>query len=348
MEYPTFSPVPANRASCEPKSSGAQSPVPMGRPRKRDLDLPPRMYRRGSSFYYVDAAGKWIPLGSDKARALHAWVDLECLPPSASVGELVRRYLTDCMDRFAPSTRSRYAAYARTLEAKFGKLPADDLTRFSLARWRDGGEVKRSWFNGCLSLLRVAYRKGGEWGWSTTNEAEGVTFNEVAGRGRYVSDVEFRAMRDQAPRWLQTAMDLSYLTGMRESDVLSLRWNAVGERLVVEQIKTGTRQAFEISPALRAVLEGAKRRAIVGLFVVATEKGRPISARRLQEAFARARDLAGVVDARFHDIRGKAATDAFEAGEDYQAMLGHSTKRMSDRYVKARRTIKAPTLKRRL
>lgn len=321
----------------------------MGRRRTKDLDLPQRLYLRGSSYYYVAADKKWHPLGKDKARALRLWADLECLPLHVTVGELVRRYLADCMDQQAKSTRSRYADYARTIEAAFGALPANDLTPFALSRWRDGGKVKRSWFNGCLSLLRVAYRKGVEWGWADINRPEQVTFNKTTPRGRYVTDSEFRAIRNKAPDWLQIAMDLSYLTGMRESDVLKLRWNAVGERISVEQVKTGARQAFEITPPLRAILEAAKRRPIVGLFVVATDKGRPISARRLQETFASAKEAAGVDrDTRFHDIRGKAATDAADEGMDYQAMLGHTTKAMSDRYVKTRRTINAPSHKRRV
>jgi integrase len=307
------------------------------------------MYLRGSTFYYVSADGKWHNLGKVKARALRLWAELECLPPHVTVADLVHRYLDDCMADYAKSTRNRYADYSRTIDAEFGTLPADDLSRFAIARWRDSGRVKRGWFNGCLSLLRVAYRIGGEWGWVTTNEAEHVNFNETTPRGRRITDDEFRRIREISPRWLQIAMDLAYLTSMRESDVLGLRWAAVGERLSVVQVKTGARQAFEITPPLRAVLEAAKRIPIVGLFVVSTDKGRPITGRRLQEAFATARDAASVErDTRFHDIRGMSATTAEEEGLDYQAMLGHTSKKMSDRYIKRLRTINAPTLKRRL
>lgn len=320
----------------------------MGRRRTKDLDLPPRLYRRGLSFYYVSADKRWHPLGKDKARALRLWAELECLPLAATVGDIVRRYLADCIAKRAASTRAKYVGYGKSLEAKFGTLPADDLTRFAIARWRDGGDVKPVWFNGCLSLLRMAYRKAGEWGWATTNEALAVGLNETTARDRYIADAEFRAIRELAPAWLQLAMDVAYLTSMREGDILALRWNVVDDRIYVTQQKTGNRQAFEITPPLRAVLEGAKRRPIVGLFVVATDKGRPITGRRLQKAWGEARQAAGVQNVRFHDIRGKAATDAADEGMDYQAMLGHSSKKMSDRYIKTRRTVNAPAHKRRV
>ena len=319
----------------------------MGRRRTKDLDLPPRLYRRGLSYYYVSADGRWHNLGADKARALRLWAELECAQTTATVANVVRQYM-DFISGIADSTREKYERYANTLEVKFAITGADDLTVPMLARWRDSGEVRPVWFNGCLAVLRGAYAKGMEWGTVATNAAKEVKPNPTAARTRYLTDAEFRAIRERAPAWLQLAMDIAYLTGMRESDVLALRWSAVGDRISVEQIKTGNRQAFEITPALRAVLEGAKRRRIVGLFVVATDKGRPITSRRLQKAYAEAAKAAQVVDARFHDIRGKAATDAADEGMDYQAMLGHADKKMSDRYVKSRRTVNAPTHKRRV
>lgn len=343
MEYPTFNPGQESLKSCAHPLRRL-----MGRRRTKNLDLPPRMYLRGLTYYYVSADAKWHSLGKDKARALRLWAEWECVPQSVTVGSLVRRYVSDCLDKKAESTRRRYADYANTIEAKFGNLLADDLTPFALARWRDGG-VKPGWFNGCLSVMRKAYRKGVEWGWAKTNVADQVAFNEMGERERDVTPAEFRLIRDQSPRWLQVAMDVSYLTSLRESDVLSLRWDAVGERLSVVQIKTGNRQAFEITAPLRAVLEGAKRVPIIGLYVVATEKGKPITGRRLQEAFAKAVAAAGVAkDTRFHDIRGMAATTAYEEGLDYQAMLGHTSQKMSDRYLKRRKTIKAPSLRKRL
>lgn len=344
MEYPTFNPGRDTLKSCAQASKHS-----MGRRRTHNLDLPPRLYLRGLTYYYVSADGKWHSLGKDKGRALRLWAEWECLPQTVTVADVVKRYVADCMGKQAESTRKRYAGYSRTIEAQFPSLPADDLTTFALARWRDGGKVKPIWFNGCLSLLRVAYRKAGEWGWAQTNKAEEVAFNEPGERSRSVTPDEFRAIRDGSPRWLQVAMDIAYLTSLRESDILALRWSQVSDRLYVVQIKTGNRQAFDIEPPLRAVLEGAKRAPIVGLFVIATDKGRPITARRLQEAFAKARDAAGVDrDTRFHDIRGMAATTAAEEGLDYQAMLGHTDKRMSERYIKKHRTIRAPSLKRRL
>ena len=52
----------------------------------------------------------------------------------------------------------------------------------------------------------------------------------------------------------------------------------------------------------------------------------------------------GVINAHFHDIRAKYATDAKRLGLDYQAGLGHRNIATSEKYVKRRETIIAPSL----
>jgi len=141
-------------------------------------------------------------------------------------------------------------------------------------------------------------------------------------------------------------MDVAYLTGLRPGDVLRLRWDAIGERIAADVQKTKIRLAFELPPALQAVLEEARQRPIVGLFVVASDKGRPISLRRWQDTFRAVCKELGIKDATPRDIRAKAGTDAEAEGIDYQAMLGHTSRAMSDRYLKRKRTFKAPTLRR--
>lgn len=322
----------------------------MGRHRTKDLDLPPHMARKGAAFYYVtnERPRRWIPLGTDLNRARRLWADLECHPvEQTTVGALLRRYLLDYADEWGESTRKQYTAFARTLESEFGEWAVESLSAPAIAQWRDRNRHRRVWINGCLSVLKPALSKAVEWGWIVVNPAREVEYFETAGaRTRYLTDKEFCAIRDKAEPWLRDAMTLSYFTTLRESDVLALRWSAVSDVIAVTQQKTGKRQEFVVTPPLRAFLDHCRSKPIVGLYVISTAKGRPITQRRLQEEFARAREIAGVKDARFHDIRGKAATDAKADGQDYQAMLGHSTKRQSDAYVKAKETTRVEPLRR--
>jgi integrase len=84
------------------------------------------------------------------------------------------------------------------------------------------------------------------------------------------------------------------------------------------------------------------------LFVLGDKRGRPYTVSRLARAWTLAREAAGVLDVHFHDLRAKAATDAKALGLDHQALLGHKSRAMSDKYVKLRGTLVSPTLPRRI
>jgi integrase len=146
-------------------------------------------------------------------------------------------------------------------------------------------------------------------------------------------------------------MDVAYLTGLRPSDVVALRWEQIGERITVLPIKTQRSKvsiSFAMSPELRAVLEGTRRRPVVGLFVIATDKGRPIRLRRLQEYWAALVRRLGITDCQFRDIRGKSGTDAEAQGQDAQALLHHTSAAMTRRYLKHGQVKNTEPLRRKL
>ena len=325
--------------------------LPMGRPRSRDFDLPPRMYRRGKALYYVGHDRRWIPLGSDLARAEWQWADFEYVVERHTIAELCERYIADKMSGRAASTIKQYRSFLNTIRKEWPDAACEALRAPAIAQYRDRRGVGKVWANGVISLLRVAYATGIEWGWCEINPAAGVAFNQTGERERYLTDAEFLAIRDAAPPWLATAIDLSYLTALRPCDVLALRWEQVAERVTVLPRKTQRTKlsvAFEITPELRAVLEAAKRRPVLGLFIVATEKGRPITMRRLQEHWAALVAKLGIADCHFRDIRAKAATDADAQGQDAQSLLHHSTARMTRRYLKLGQVRKVEPLRRKL
>jgi integrase len=315
----------------------------LGRKRTVHFDLPPRLQRKGESYYYVcNAPRRWIPLGTNLERAKRKWAELECAVAPLSVSELLDRYIEG--QTLAYSTRKQYRSFAKAI-SKDLTVPAMDLRAVHVALWRDAHRKHPGFTNGCLRLLGAAWNKGREWG--VAEAVVSVALLKEKPRDRYLTDDEFRAIREKAPVWLQIAMDLAYLTAARPVDVRSLKWDKVGERLGVRQIKTGTRQEFVLSPELQEVLARAKARPILGLYVIALDNGRPVGRDRMGDAWIAAREAAGV-DAQFRDIRAKAATDAESGGQDFQALLGHSTRKMSERYLKGRRTVVADPVKRRL
>jgi integrase len=320
---------------------------PLGRKRTRNFDLPPHMAMKGGSFYYV-CNGKprvWIPLGTDRAKALRLWAEHEAGPQvGLSVGDLVQRYI-DRSDELTPGSRKQYQSFQRALAEAF-PIPASQLSAQHVALWRDlpSQRNRKTYVNGCLAVLRAACTLGAEQGLSSPLAVRGWT---LKARDRYLTDEEYIAIRERAPEWLQIAMDLGYATASRPSDILSLKWSMVGESLDLRQQKTTQRISFSMTEELRAILQRARARPLLGLTVIANARGRPVTKGMLGAAWRAACQAAGVV-AQFRDIRAKAATDAKKGGQDYQKLLGHANPAMSERYIKRREAVMAEPVRRKL
>lgn len=322
-----------------------QSSPHLGRKRSKDFDLPPRMARKGLSYWYVcnEKPRRWLPLGKDLARAKRKWAEYEADPGGLSVGDLVQRYL-DRTER-AASTMMQYRSHQKAIALAF-PIPAAQLTSQHVALWRELQGHRKEYANGCIRVLVASFRLGCELGLSGLLT---VSKWDVAARDRDLLPVEFRAIRDHACEWLQVAMDVGYLTGARPSDIRALRWNQVTpERLLMRQQKTGQRMEFTMTEDLASVLSRARQRPILGLYVVATEKGRPVSRDMMDDAWHMARDAAAIGDAQFRDIRAMAAKASQQGGQDFQALLGHTTRAMSERYLKGVRTVVAEPVRRKL
>lgn len=111
----------------------------MGRNRTKDLDLPPRMYRRGACFYYVSNTlpRKWIALGDDLEVARVRWAKLEAGLPIIDVEPPPappEPYIVPPLDRnavFQPIAEIR----ARRIPYSVGRGPEGSGIYFLFLRW---------------------------------------------------------------------------------------------------------------------------------------------------------------------------------------------------------------------
>lgn len=277
----------------------------MGRLRTKDLDLPARMYRKGNSYYFVNNTPprKWIPLGRDLERAKRRMAQLQAGPSAQlSVADVVYRYI-DREER-APKTQVQYRSICRAIAEHF-PMPAEQLDSEKVMLWCEQNAHRRSHVQSCLKLLTPAFRFGHELGLCKIIKVDGW---KAAGRVRDLTPTEFRAIRSQAIEWLQVAMDLAYLTGAAPSDIRTLRWDQVtDDRIAMKQEGKRVRMVLAISEDLASVLKQARQRSILGLYVVGTVKGQPVSAFKMQTAWHAACAAAGVTDAQFRDIKLVAA-----------------------------------------
>ncbi|MBU2854862.1 tyrosine-type recombinase/integrase [Acidithiobacillus ferriphilus] len=200
---------------------------------RKERRLPPRMYFKHGQYWYV-RKNKWIGLGRDEGEAKKTWglleagaIQAEDLKPEkiVTLHDLFERYGREILPEKAEKTRKDQQKQLELLDQVFGKLRPETITPVHVARYLDqrGAEAPVS-ANREMALLSHVFTKALRWGMATVNPCRGVERNKVKARTRYITDAEFAAILEVVPPMLRFAMQLSYYTGQRLSDVLKMRW----------------------------------------------------------------------------------------------------------------------------
>ena len=129
-------------------------------------------------------------------------------------------------------------------------------------------------------------------------------------------------------------------TGMRQGEILSLRWPSVDlfrRALVVERSKNGEKRTVPLNEAVMELLKEKSRvRSLTTDLVFHSGAHTAIDLGNLRRAFGVAIKKARIEDFHFHDLRHTFATRLVQAGVDVykvQRLLGHKTPTMTQRYA---------------
>ena len=193
-----------------------------------------------------------------------------------------------------------------------------------------------------------------EWGWLEKSPMVGVKKPKVDNERRsFLSDEEIQrvltAAKESENRFLHTIVLLALSTGMRQSEIMTLRWrNVLVEDgadmglLVMEKTKNGdartaplAEDAFNAVMVLRdKAIKNNAGRVPAGqlLFPSDTVDNKPVEIRKAWET---CRKRAGLDDFRFHDLRHTAGSLLAMSGastREIAEVLGHKTMAMAKRY----------------
>lgn len=323
----------------------------MGRRRQNNIDLPPRMQKKGNAFYYVASTKprKWIPLGNELAKARIKWAQLEngdTVDSRMFCTRLDEYLVSPKFEKLADKTRRQYENVAKTLREFFKGATMASIAPAHIALWMDNhkSEIQANTGKAIISnVFAVAVRHG----IVNRNPAKEIPYHNIEGRDRLITDAEFLAVWEKAQPHVQIAMDIGYLTGSRVQDILDIKLQDItDEGLYIRQGKTKKKMLFLMSLALEDAIARARAlpRPIRGMHLLCNRSGQPYDYRTFNDHWLKAVRAVGIEDIHFHDIRAKAATDAEDMGLDYQALLGHTTRAMSDKYLRVRRIAKVQTL----
>jgi len=188
-----------------------------------------------------------------------------------------------------------------------------------------------------LSCIKHLYAKAIEWGYVRENPAKPVKkLKEPPGRVRYLEPEEIEALLNACSRHLRPIVVTALHTGMRKSEILSLRWSQVDFRnrtIAIEKSKNIEARAIPIDDVLLAELKKTPRH-LHGTYVFCKGDGK--AWRSIDVGFRAAVKRAGIEGFRFHDLRHTFASYLVMSGSDLrtvQQLLGHKGLAMTMRYA---------------
>lgn len=324
----------------------------MGRRRKNNFNLPPRMYLKHGAYYYVSRENKWIRLSEDKALAFSKWAEIEGETPresgsdkplAGSMAALIDKYMVEIAPKKAKSTYTGNLTEAKNLKDVFGKTLVLEVRPMHIAKYLDIRGIKAPIrANREISLLSHIFSYAMRWGQIDRNPCLGVAKHPEKGRDRYISDKEFDGVKKIASELIAIVMDFAYITALRKGDILNLRLDKItDDGILIIQSKTGAKQLYEWTDGLTEVVTRAKalKRSIRGLYLFCSRQGQPYSDAGFKAMWNRVQVKwaeSGGERFTFHDIRAKALTDAKRLGMDVQSLAGHASAAMTEHYIKQR------------
>lgn len=188
-----------------------------------------------------------------------------------------------------------------------------------------------------ITCIRHMFAKAIEWGYVRRNPLKEVKkLKEPPGRLRYLTREEIAALLDACNHHLRPIVVAALNTGMRKSEILSLKWRDLdlkNRRITVTNTKNNEIRVISINKTLYRELLGLDRTAR-SEYVFSHGKGEPYG--DVKKGFTSAVRKAGIKDFRFHGLRHTFDSHLVMQGVDLrtvQQLMGHKEIKMTMRYA---------------
>lgn len=282
--------------------------------------------------------GRWFPNRESKRR---------------TVADMIDRYVETVLPGRINDERRR-ATQLMWWRAELGPWLLADVNRALMVDMRDrvrlkekpdGTRISPGTVNRYLGALSHVFNTAcREWGWIESNPMTGLSRpREPRGRVRFLEEDELERLLDACAESsdpnLYPLVELALCTGMRQGELLGLRWRDVDlsrGRAVAEDTKNGERRGVPLVPRAVGLLQDLHARRVERTRYVLPGPRTGEKAVFNYRAWDRAREVAEIEDFRFHDLRHTAASYLAMQGASLlqiAEVLGHKTHVMVKRYA---------------
>jgi integrase len=291
-----------------------------------DRRLAERIYAKA----YTEAIeGNWFRLESKKR----------------SFDELRERYIEDyAIPNKAPNTVEKDKYSFKRLSAFFGGMMLAEITPQKIAHYkrsRREANASVSTIARELELMRasfnVAFR---EWEWLDSNPFSKVRIEKPRGhKERWITFEEEQRLLEVSPKWLREVIVFALNTGMRQGEILGLKWPQVDlqrKALTLLLTKNKEKRTIPLNQAVMDLLRVKSKVRHISGYVFHSKTGSRLDKDNVIRGFTIARGKADLDDVRFHDLRHTFATRLVQNGIELYVvskLLGHKSIKMTMRYA---------------
>lgn len=316
----------------------------MGRKRTTYPGLPKHVRQTKSGYHFENPSTReWTKLADidNYSGMLTALARiLEANAPTNTIEHLWAKYQVEELHKLAAKTQQNRRNDMKRPLVVFGKMSAQAIEpHHAWTYWRKRGETEQAKheIRALSALLTYARQVGAR----TTDNPWFKLGLKVAHQVErpYVTDAMFFAVRDVAPPMIGCMMDAAWCGGLDGATLRMLERRHVTETgLLFERPKTGKLQQIDGTDLVDIIKTALRLAPQVRRFIFCRRGGKAYTANGFQIAWQRA--LRTAIESgrltkeqryHFHDLRGKAAS---EAGTDEQAknLLGHSDVKVTQIY----------------
>jgi len=304
-------------------------------------DIKERVGRKSRGFTREMARGALKSRLGDIAKGYFS-LDKARKPVPFSV--LLKQYEEYAMTNWRDYNRQKY--FLSAFGKHFGDTPLSQITSWNIEKWKSDlrKTLKPTSVNRHMTVLKHMFKKAVEWGLVKTNPTVGIKrFPEADPRTRFLTEDELErllaACKEQKRQpWLLPLVTVAVHTGMRQGELLGLRWSNVDLNrglITLQQDKTLKIKSIPINEAAReALIWLDKHRYGDHVFMYHWQK--PIGKANVQESIYKVCSKAGIDDFTFHGIRHTFGSHLVMAGVDLATvskLMGHTKINMTMRYA---------------
>jgi len=260
-------------------------------------------------------------------------------------GELKEKYMREHSKvHKAPKSNIRDISSFNHLDGFFGDCLLSEITPGRIAEYKSfrlAEGIRPATLARELEVLRHALNLAvREWEWLEKSPFEKVRIEKINNKSeRWITKSEEHTLLDASQQWLREIIIFALNTGMRQNEILSLKWSEVDlsrRTVTVLETKNKEKRTIPINQTVFDLLRQKSRVKSISGYLFVSEAATKIDARNLLRAYYSARKTAKLEGVRFHDLRHTFATRLVQRGVDLytvKELMGHKTITMTMRYA---------------